>query len=40
VAEAAAHDCAAYETKPIVLRRLLERIQQVLGPSVEDAPAE
>ena len=32
VAEAAAHGCAAYETKPIVLRRLLERIQEVLGP--------
>jgi two-component system cell cycle response regulator DivK len=32
VAEAAAHDCAGYETKPIVLRRLVERIQEVLGP--------
>ena len=31
VAEAAEHDCAAYETKPIVLRRLVERIQEVLG---------
>ena len=33
VAAAAAHDCAAYETKPIVLRKLLERIQSVLGPT-------
>jgi CheY-like chemotaxis protein len=33
VAEAAEHDCAAYETKPIVLRRLVERIQEVLGTS-------
>ena len=33
VAEALAHDCACYETKPIVLRRLLERIQEVLGPA-------
>jgi len=32
VAEAAAYDCAAYETKPVVLRRLLERIRTVLGP--------
>jgi CheY-like chemotaxis protein len=32
VAEAVSHDCAAYETKPIVLRKLLERIQSVLGP--------
>jgi len=39
VAEAASHDCAAYETKPIVLRRLLDRIQEVLGPS-STAPAE
>jgi CheY-like chemotaxis protein len=31
VAEAVAHGCAAYETKPIVLRRLVERIQGVLG---------
>jgi two-component system, cell cycle response regulator DivK len=33
VAEAVAHDCAGYETKPIVLRRLLERIREVLGPA-------
>lgn len=33
VAEAAAYDCAAYETKPIVLPRLVERIQEVLGPA-------
>lgn len=32
VAEALEYDCAAYETKPIVLRRLVERIQEVLGP--------
>lgn len=31
VAEAAANGCMAYETKPIVLRRLLDRIQEVLG---------
>jgi len=31
VAEAAAHDCAAYETKPVVLQRLLERIREALG---------
>ena len=31
VAEAAVHGCAAYETKPVVLRRLLDRIQEVLG---------
>lgn len=37
VAEAASHGCAGYETKPIVLRRLVERIQEVLGPV--DAPA-
>ena len=35
VAEAASHGCAAYETKPIVLRRLLDRIQGVLGPAAE-----
>lgn len=35
VAEAVSHGCAGYETKPIVLRRLVERIQSVLG-----APAE
>ncbi len=40
VAEAAEHDCAAYETKPIVLRRLVERIQEVLGPAPAAAPAE
>ena len=40
VAEAASHNCAAYETKPIVLRRLLERIQEVLGPLNPPAPAE
>jgi CheY-like chemotaxis protein len=33
VAEAVAHGCAFYETKPIVLRRLIERIQEVLGPA-------
>jgi CheY-like chemotaxis protein len=32
VAEAVANGCVAYETKPIVLRRLLDRIQEVLGP--------
>jgi two-component system cell cycle response regulator DivK len=33
VAEALALDCSGYETKPIVLRRLLERIQEILGPA-------
>jgi two-component system cell cycle response regulator DivK len=37
VAEAAAQDCAGYETKPIVLKRLVERIREVLGP-VEPHP--
>ena len=37
VAEAASHGCAAYETKPIVLRRLLDRIQEVLGPPATPA---
>lgn len=32
VAEAVAAGCSAYETKPIVLRRLLERILEFLGP--------
>ena len=32
VAEALALDCAGYETKPIVLRRLVERIQGIVGP--------
>jgi CheY-like chemotaxis protein len=32
VAEAVAAGCQAYETKPIVLRRLLERIAEFLGP--------
>jgi CheY-like chemotaxis protein len=35
VAEAALNGCAGYETKPIVLRRLVERIQTVLGPAQE-----
>lgn len=38
VAEAASHGCAAYETKPIVLRKLLDRIQEVLGPPVSAPP--
>jgi CheY-like chemotaxis protein len=33
VAEAVSNGCVAYETKPIVLRRLLDRIQEVLGPA-------
>lgn len=33
VVEAAAAGCQGYETKPVVFRRLLERIQEVLGPS-------
>ena len=37
VAEAVAHGCVAYETKPIALRRLVERIQGVLG--LAPAPA-
>jgi len=32
VAEAVAAGCQAYETKPIVLRRLVERIAEFLGP--------
>jgi CheY-like chemotaxis protein len=40
VAEALAHDCSAYETKPIVLRRLVERIQEVLGPATLEPAAE
>jgi CheY-like chemotaxis protein len=32
VTEAVAAGCQAYETKPIVLRRLLERIAEFLGP--------
>ena len=39
VAEAASHGCAGYETKPIVLRRLVERIQEVLAP-IAAPPAE
>jgi two-component system response regulator len=31
VAEAASNGCVAYETKPIALRRLLDRIQEVLA---------
>jgi len=31
VAEAVANGCIAYETKPVVLRRLLRRIQEALG---------
>jgi len=38
VAQAVAAGCQAYETKPIVLRRLLERIAVFLGPI--PAPAE
>ena len=42
VAEALDHGCAAYETKPIVLRKLVERIQGVLGtaPAPAAPPAE
>ena len=39
VAEAVANGCAGYETKPIVLRRLVERIQGVLGTPAAPAPA-
>jgi two-component system cell cycle response regulator DivK len=38
VAEAVANGCAGYETKPIVLRRLVERIQGVLGPPATPVP--
>jgi len=31
VAEAAEMGCAGYETKPVVMRRLLERIQEILA---------
>jgi two-component system cell cycle response regulator DivK len=37
VAEAVSNGCAAYETKPIILKRLMERIQEVLGPAVATA---
>ena len=37
VAEALQYDCAGYETKPIVLRRLVERIQEVLGVTATSA---
>jgi two-component system, cell cycle response regulator DivK len=37
VAEALALGCAGYETKPIVLKRLLERIQSVLEPEAPKA---
>jgi len=40
VAEAVSHGCAAYETKPIILKRLMERIQEVLGPAVATAAPE
>ena len=39
VAEAVSNGCAGYETKPIVLRRLVERIQGVLGTPAAPAPA-
>jgi CheY-like chemotaxis protein len=38
VAEAVAAGCQAYETKPIVLRRLIERIAEFLGPMPAPAP--
>jgi len=38
VAEAVSHGCAGYETKPIVLRRLVERIQSVLGTATTPVP--
>jgi CheY-like chemotaxis protein len=40
VEQAVADGCAAYETKPIVLRRLLERIHEVLGTPTPSTPAE
>jgi CheY-like chemotaxis protein len=40
VAEAAANGCLSYETKPIVLRRLLARIAEVLGSTDSVAQAE
>lgn len=36
VAEAVLQNCAAFYTKPIPLRRLLERIQSVLAPPTKD----
>ena len=39
VAEAVSNGCAGYEMKPIVLRRLVERIQGVLGMPAAAAPA-
>jgi CheY-like chemotaxis protein len=39
VAEAVSDGCAGYEMKPIVLRRLVERIQGVLGMPAAAAPA-
>jgi two-component system, cell cycle response regulator DivK len=34
VVQAADYECVGFETKPIVLRRLLERIRDVIGPPV------
>jgi CheY-like chemotaxis protein len=40
VADALSSGCAGFETKPIVLRRLVARIQSVLGMPPTAAPAE
>jgi len=39
VAEAAELGCMGFETKPVVLRRLVERIQEILGSRPAAAPA-
>jgi CheY-like chemotaxis protein len=40
VAEAAELGCLGYESKPVVLRRLLERIQEILGARPATTPPE
>jgi len=39
VAEAVEAGCHSYEVKPVVVRRLVERIQEVLGPPPDATPA-
>jgi two-component system cell cycle response regulator DivK len=39
VADAVEAGCGAYETKPIVLRRLIERVEELLSKSRPAAPA-
>jgi CheY-like chemotaxis protein len=37
VAEAVEAGCHSYEAKPVVVRRLVERIQEVLGPAAPES---